>query len=172
MRGQRAVIYQSMEMRMACEVLAGEEGQMSVELAATLPIVLVVALIILNLMRFVGACAQFDRVAPNAVVSQGVSPPGEQTESGAVGRVTSCIEDAMRGDGTYSVEVRASSVALVGEEGSGFSIGSNLTRYTCTFRMRPWPSGLSIAGIGLGPPIALEHTRSYVVDRFKPGVVI
>ena len=72
MRGRKAAVDQSMEMCMAYDALAGEEGQMSVELAATLPVVLVVALIILNLMRFVGACAQFDRVAPNAFVSQGV----------------------------------------------------------------------------------------------------
>lgn len=43
MRGRKAAVDQSMEMCMAYEALAGEEGQMSVELAATLPVVLVVA---------------------------------------------------------------------------------------------------------------------------------
>jgi len=39
---------------------------MTVELAVLTPVVIVVALVAYNLMRFVGACAAFDRVARTA----------------------------------------------------------------------------------------------------------
>ena len=57
---------------------------MTVELAVVVPVTIVVALIVLNLMWFVDACAAFDQAALDAVVAHGVSPAGEQTQSAAV----------------------------------------------------------------------------------------
>ena len=152
-------------------LVADESGQMTVELATVLPVVVILGLIALNLMRFVGACSQFDRLALNAVISQGVSPAGEQGGDASTEQVGEAIRLAMGGD-SYTVSVRTERVALVGVDGSPFSISSNLTRYVCTLRMRTWPSGVAIAGVSLGAPLALEHEREFVVDRFRPGVVM
>ncbi len=70
-------------------------GQMAVELAVLLPVVIVVALIDYNLMRFVGACAAFDHVASEQIVAQGVSPKGDAREP-AVDEIRAQIEQALQ----------------------------------------------------------------------------
>lgn len=148
---------------------SNESGQMAVELAVLVPVVLVVALVILNLMRFVGACAVFDRVSLDAVVSHGVAPAGEQTNLVAVDEVGSCVKDALD-DESYEVEVRAES--LSGDGTGVFSLASHLTRYTCTLVYRPWPTSLRLPGITYQAPLSLRHERTLVVDRYRPGVVL
>ena len=60
---------------------------MTVELAVVTPVVIVVALVVLNLMWFIEACAAFDQAALDAVVSHGVAPAGEQSQLAAVDEV-------------------------------------------------------------------------------------
>lgn len=150
-----------------------ERGQMAVELAVLVPVVIVVGLTIFNLMRFIEVCAIFDRVALDAVVSQGVAPNGEQTEIAAVGAVRSCIEDALSSS-RCSVSVSARDVATFGRPTRGltFPVSPLLTDFVCTLTYRPWPSSFVIAGVTYDSPIALTHSRSIVIDRFRPGVVV
>lgn len=89
----------------------GRCGQMTVELAVVVPAAIVVALIVLNLMWFVDACAAFDQAALDAVVAHGVSPAGEQTGSAAVAQVTAALEQAMGREGACEVEVSAQAVS-------------------------------------------------------------
>lgn len=153
--------------------VAGERaGQMSVELAALLPVMVVVAFAVYNLMRYVELCAQFDQVAIDAVVSQGVAPPGEQSIANSEREVRFCVEEAMGGEGTCEVEVRAEAVGRLGEGSEDLTVLPSLTRFTCTLKVRPWPSRLSVAGVELSPPALLVHERSLVVDRYRPGVVV
>ena len=49
-------------------------------------------------------------------------------------------------------------------------IGS-LRTYRCVMRYRPWPSGLTIAGVELGAPAFLTHERVVTVDPWRSGVV-
>lgn len=70
-------------------------GQMAVELAVLVPVVLVVALVGVNLMEFMALCARFDRACLDAVVSHGVSPAGEQSQVGAVDEVREALSLAM-----------------------------------------------------------------------------
>lgn len=155
-----------------CALARDERGQMAVELAVVIPVAIVVALVVYNLCRFVEACATFDRVAPDAVVAQGVSPAGEQSALSSAGQVKTCIEQALN---MRSCEV---SVAVSGPpdpvSGGGltFPLSPLLTTYTCTLRYRPWPSGFVMAGVAFRPPVALVHVRTLVVDRFRPGVVV
>lgn len=158
--------------RQAGGVLAYERGQAAVELAVVLPMTIVVALVIFNLCRFVEACATFDRVAPDAVISQGVSPAGEQSSLSSAGQVKSCIERALS---MRSCEV---DVTVAGElethpaQGVGFSMSPLLTTYTCTLRYHPWPGSFVLAGVPFRPPVSLVHVRTLVVDRYRPGVVV
>jgi hypothetical protein len=146
---------------------------MTVELAALLPVTLVCGLIVMNLMQFVVACARFDRVALDAVVSQGVSAAGDQDSLTAVADVRSAIVRAMGDDERLDLEV---SVAAAEDgtpsEGAVFSLATGLVRFTCTLRFHPWPREVSIAGVSMGAPLSLVHERQLVVDRYKPGVVV
>lgn len=144
---------------------------MTVELAVMTPVVIVVALIVLNLMWFIEACAAFDQAALDAVISHGVAPAGEQTQVAAVDEVESSLSEALGREETCEVEVSASAVEG-GGEGTTFVISPLLTRYTCTLTYRPWPRLLRMPGITYAAPLALRHERQLVVDRYRPGVVV
>ena len=150
---------------------AGEGGQMTVELAVMVPVTIVVALIVLNLMWFVEACAAFDQAALDAVVAHGVSPAGEQTQAAAVAQVESALEQALGREGACEVEVSAQAVSG-GDEPTSLAISPLLTRYTCTLIYRPWPRLLRMPGVTYEAPLALRHERELVVDRYRPGVVV
>ena len=147
------------------------EGQMAVELAVTAPVVIVVALVLVNLMLFAEVCAAFDQAALDAVVAHGVSPAGEQTEVAAVEEVRSALAGALGREGSCEVEVRAERAGEAGQ-GSIMAISPLLTRYVCTLTYHPWPRLLRMPGITLAAPLALRHERALVVDRFRPGVVV
>ncbi len=152
--------------------LGSQRGQMAVELAVTIPVAIVVGLIVLNLCRFAEACATFDRVAFDAVVSQGVSPPGEQSALSAAGAVRSRIESALSMR-SCEVSVTVSGAGQpAGGDGLSFPVSPLLTTFTCTLRYRPWPGSFVIAGVRFGPPVSLTHVRTLVVDRYRPGVVV
>ncbi len=151
-----------------------ELGQMAVELAVMVPVIIVVGLTVYNLMRFVELSALFDRVALDAVVSQGVAPEGTQSEVAAVDAVRSCIEGALAHDGVeVSVSAEPAGEAARGSEGRiTFPISPLLTRFTCTLVYHPWPGSFVMAGVAYRSPLVLTHERSLVVDRFRPGVVV
>ena len=149
----------------------GERGQMAVELAALIPVIVVVALTAYNLMRYVELCAVFDRVALDAVISQGVAPAGEQEAHAAASAVQACIAETIASS-ACTVEVSVSSPHEGSQPGRlSILISPLLTRYTCTLHFRPWPSAFVLAGVVYDSPVTLVHTRSLVVDRFRPGVV-
>lgn len=148
----------------------GRRGQMVVEMAVAIPVVIVMALVVVNLMRFVGSCARFDRVSLDAVLTQGVSPEGEQDMASGVASVESALAASMSDVSSCTVEVRAEPVMRDGRA-SVFSLAPALTRFTCTLRFSPWPSHLSVGGIDAGVPLQLVHERSIVVDRYRSGVV-
>lgn len=149
-----------------------ERGQMTVELAVLAPVAIVVALVALNLMWFVEACAAFDQAALDAVVSQGVAPAGEQTQEAAVATVRSQIEGALTGRDYCEVEVRAERVSADPASSGALAASPLLTRYVCTLAYRPWPNLLRLPGVTYEAPLALRHSRELVVDRFRPGVVV
>lgn len=151
--------------------LASREGQMTVELAVVTPVVIVVALVVLNLMGFVEACAAFDQVALDAVVAHGVAPSGEQSEGRAASEVRSAIDELLGREGRCEVEVRAEAVGM-GATSSGLAMSPLLTRYVCTLTYRPWPRLLRMPGVTYEAPLALRHECELVVDRFRPGVVM
>lgn len=154
-------------------VRRAESGQMTVELAVMVPVVIVVGLTVFNLMRFIEMCSVFDHVALDAVLSQGVAPGGEQVESVAAASVRSCIEDALDSERcSVSVATRDVTPALHDAQGLVFPISPLLTDFVCTLSYRPWPSSFVIAGVAYDSPVVLRHTRSIVVDRFRPGVVV
>ena len=150
--------------------LNGRDGQMTVELAVMTPVVIVIALVVLNLMGYVEACAAFDQAAQDAVIAQGVAPAGSQNEARATEEVRSLLEDLLGREDRCEVEVRAEAVSG-GAEGS-FVISPLLTRYVCTLSYRPWPRLLRLPGVTYEAPLSLRHECELVVDRYRPGVVM
>ena len=147
-----------------------QRAQATVELAIVAPVLVVLALIVVNLMVFICACARFDRAAPDMVIAHGVSPSGEGTSSAA-----SQVEEALRAtmDG-YDVEVEVTCTAAGAQDGAGslLTLVGALKTYRCVMRMTPWPGGFSIAGVSVGAPPELVHEREVVVDPWRPGVVM
>ena len=153
------------------ERLRSDSGQMAVELAVLMPVIVVVALVVYNLARFVGYCATFDRVSLDAVLAQGVSPAGDQTELVAREAVRDAITRSLDAYGTCEVEV-AAEPAWQGGGNASLTTSPLLTRFRCTLLFRPWPRSFSIAGVAFDMPLALRHERALVVDRFRSGVVV
>ena len=153
--------------------LAGEErAQATVEMAFVVPVLLVLALIVYNIMLFVAATARFDRIAPDIVAAHAVSPSGEGDGSAddGVSVIESQIEGAMAG---YDVEIEVTCTEGGASSGDDLlTLIGGLRTYRCSMRMRPWPSSLSIAGVYLGAPVALAHHRDVTVDPWRPGVVM
>lgn len=155
--------------RRGWSALRDDTAQATVEMAVVVPVMLVLALIVYNVMVFMSAAARFDRVAPDIVVAQGVSPAGEEFGNGAA-VVAEQLEQAMDG---YDVEIEVS--AVYGDEAGGGSVLSMvgaLKTYRCVMRYTPWPSSFSIAGVSLGAPFALTHERPVTVDPWRSGVII
>lgn len=149
-----------------------EGGQMVVEAAVVMPVMIAVAVAVLNLMWFLEDCSRFDRVALDAVVAVAVSPPGEEQDAGArEAAVVEAIESAMGGARGVEVSVEVRTVWDDVADGLGFTFAPHLTRYVCTMTYRPWPSSLTVAFIDAAIPLELEHARSITVDRYRPGVV-
>lgn len=149
----------------------GTSGQMAVELAVLMPVIIVVALVVYNLARFVSLCATFDRVSMDAVLCGGVAPSGTQTVVHGVEEVRQALALAMGSPDACEVDVRAEQVGAGG--GSAvLSLAPALTSYTCTLMVRPWPSAFVLAGTRYDAPLVLRHERTLVVDRYRPGVVM
>ena len=60
-------------------ILREKRAQATAEMAVVAPVMIILALIVYNLMQFACAVARFDRVAPDIVLAQGVSPQGDAT---------------------------------------------------------------------------------------------
>ncbi len=149
----------------------GEElGQAAVEMALLIPVIVAVALVALNIMRFAELCARFDRIAPDAVLAHGVSPAGSSGELAGVDAVKEAIEEGM-GSLACEVEVSVEDLSLGGSGGTVLTLAAGTTRFTCTLGYTPWPSSLSIAGVGFRLPAVAKHERSIVVDRWKAAIV-
>ena len=134
-----------------------EHGQMAVELAVVMPVILIVLIIAVDMLVFAGECARFDHIAPQRVLAQAASAPMNGYELGAR---TAAIRAALESD-----FAKEGSSIEVSYEDAGVALAS-MSVYRCTFRFAPWP--LSIAGA----PALLEHECNIAVDPYTPGELL
>lgn len=137
-------------------------------MAVVTPVLLVLALISYNVAMFACAVARFDRVAPDVVVAHGVSPAGEEGLD-MPDAVRTALERAMEG---HDVEIEVEILKDAGESDSMLSLVAAPVAYRCTMKYKPWPAGLSVAGVRLGAPAWLVHEREVTVDPWRSGVVM
>ena len=135
-------------------------GQMTIELAAVLPVALTVALLAVNALTFFGQCAVFDRVAHEAVRIHAASPAYRQGAAQSCALVEADIMAAL-GSENVDVSVSYSSAAF------------DLDCYTATLEYSPTLFGMGLRSqvFGVSMP-RLIHSTDYVVDSYRAGVII
>ncbi|MDR3307508.1 MAG: pilus assembly protein, partial [Coriobacteriales bacterium] len=154
--------------------LRNERGQMVVELAVCLPVLLAVFGVVINLMVYFDACARFDRVAAEAVRLHAVSPSsGYETDERAL-TVQGEIQDAFVEEEEYiSIEVtgEARTDSYVPLADSAVMLSPYLETYVCEMCFYP-PFPFSNNGSFFGIEFSgLVHHRFYTVDPYRPGVL-
>lgn len=144
-------------MHTTCRGMCRERGQMAVELAIVMPIILIVLVIAIDMLVFADECARFDHIAPQRVLAHATSAPMDGYDPDTrTAAICAALEDDFAKEGS-SVEVS--------REDAGVVLAS-MSVYRCTFRFAPWP--LSIAGA----PALLEHECSVAVDPYTPGELL
>ena len=137
-----------------------ETGQMTIELAAVLPVLMIVAMIAVNAMTFFAECAVFDRAAHEAVRVHAAAPAYGQGPSQSCALAEADIRTAL-GDDNVVVSVTHTSAER------------DLDRYTATLEFSPTLFGMGLRSHVFGVDMPrLVHTTSYVVDSYKPGVIV
>lgn len=136
----------------------GESGQMAVELAIVLPLVLVVFVIALDCMVFMGECARFDHIACQRVLALGVSPAKDGY--GADARVES-VRAALAGE--FDAHGERVEVSCSRADGAG-----GVAVYELGLSMPLWPLGGTTL-FGTGMPSLLQHRFRFAVDPYTPG---
>lgn len=139
----------------------GERGQMAVEFAIVLPVIVAVMVVVVDCMVYLGHCARLDHLAPQQTLAIAASPVRDLYPS--EDRVTA-VQEALRAE-FPSDEV----VISVSSEPAGVVL-SSMEVYTFSLRMSPWP--LSRGGtvlFGMRIPVYLEHEYSFAFDPYTPG---
>ena len=139
---------------------ADERGQMTVELAVAMPVLIIVAVIAVNACTFLAECATFDRVAHQAVRVHAASPSYGQGVEQSCALIEEEVREALS-DGPFDVSVGHSAT------------GADLDEFTVVLEYHPTLFGMGLRSQVFGVEMpALTHTVTYVVDVYKPGVIV
>lgn len=139
----------------------GESGQMAVELAIVLPIILVVLVIAFDGVVFVSECARFENIAPQKTMARAVSPTKKHYSNKK--RVKLVEKDLAKEFSRYGEKVKVTSRKL-GVAYAGIRV------YDFELSMTPWPLGASRSRIlGVGLPRLLRHKYSFAFAPYTPG---
>ena len=137
-----------------------DRGQMTVELAVALPVLLAVALVVVNAAALFGECAAFDNLFCEAVRVHAVAPAYGQGRQESAALVQRELERQFGAD-NLGVSVEAEPAA------------GGHTRFTGTLRFAPTLFGLPFCGEVFGVPLPeLTHRVQLVVDCYKPGLLL
>ena len=140
---------------------ASERGQMVVELAVVLPVMLAVMVIACDCMAFMGESARFDQLAFQQVLAEAASPARDAYPlEERMQRAQESLSSAFDGTG-QSVRIEW--------DAADTSFGDMVT-CRCTLRMAPWPLDVSGGDVfGIGAPVHLEHVCTFAFDPYTPG---
>lgn len=156
-----------MHMLNIMRTLTKETGQMTVELAFLIPVVIVVALIIVNLGFFTSACAQFDRAAADLTLSHGAAPSNEQSSTQVQTEIQASLQQVM---GEHvDVDVALQHIDAT-KTSALFTLNPTRIQVRCTMHFHPVPSSFSISGISLNTPLELVHEKTLVIDLGPAGL--
>ncbi|MDO5044958.1 MAG: hypothetical protein Q4E22_06670 [Coriobacteriia bacterium] len=150
--------------------LRDEKGQMFVEYALLLPVVLILIIVLINLFWYVRAVVHFDQISTNAVLAHASSPSASH-ESNSHDLVRQAIEKSLKD--FKRIEISVSSEGLDSDENTKalFSLKAHLKKYTCTLVYEPWPLSFGVGDFDAKIPLQLKYEKSLVIDPYRPGVV-
>ncbi len=135
-------------------------GQMTVEFVVVFPVLIIIAVIVVNALLFLSECAAFDRSARDAIRVHAASPAYGQTIEQSLARIDTTLHDR------FNKDHLSSSVGVTGGVGG-------LTTFTATLMFKPTLFGLglkeSVFGVSLP---ALKHAVSLTVSVYRPGVLL
>lgn len=139
--------------------LGEQKGQMTVEWAVAFPVFVVVAVVAVNALTFFSECAEFDRVARNAMRAYAAAPAYEQGVEQSCAQIKSALEQ----------EFSASNMeTTVSAEG----VAGGKTRFVAILRYEPTLFGLGMKSEVFGVTLPrLEHRTQLVLEMYKPGVL-
>jgi len=153
-------------------ILKNNQGQMTVELAVCIPVLLMLAAIAYNVLGYLEVCARFDRAAAEAVRIEAASPGyGAYGSQVRAERVRSLISQSFAQRDNVQIDVSVAPAG--GDSGSSgaaavFAFPTRLETYTCTLHYQPPGFGRKVFGV---QAFDLEHSGHYTIDPFRPGVV-
>lgn len=137
-----------------------ERGQMTVELAVAMPVLIIVAVIAVNALTFFVDCAVFDRAFCDAVRTYAAAPAYGQGAAQSCSSVEQVVREALS---QPNVDISVSH----GKTGFDFD------EYTGVIEYQPTLFGLGLRSSVFGVALpTLSHTTTYVVDSYKAGVVV
>lgn len=139
---------------------ANDRGQMTIELAVAFPVLVIVAVIAVNACTFFYDCAVFDRVSREAVRVYATSPAYGESAGNACASVEQTVKGQLNAP-NLDVQVSHAPVDVAFDE------------YRMTLGYAPTLFGLGLRSEVFGVALPrLEHTTVFVVDSYKPGVVV
>lgn len=149
--------------------LVSTDGQMTVELACVLPVMIVLALILLNVMVFLNCSAEFERTALQAIVIHGE----EAKSSSDLAQKARIIEELL--SKVFENNERVSfAVTIMPEKNSAgtfklLSLIPQLYRYECEMTYTPYPLKGLFGIVDYEAPLVLTQKVSLVVDTYRKG---
>lgn len=138
---------------------ANKEGQMTVELAVAFPVLIIVAVVMVNALSFAGECARFDRISRNSLRTETSTPSIDESTSASCSRVKEVLDEEFRAD-NESVEV-----SILQEKDFCVEFECELKWYPTLFGM-----GLKSEVFGVHM-LELSHKNSLVIDPHRAGDV-
>lgn len=144
--------------------LGGESGQMAVELAVVLPVILVVMVIAIDCMVFVSESARFDHVAAQKTLAKAVSPTKKYYEN--KDRVKLVKKELSKEFDGYGEEVKVTSR-------KPNLLYAGIRVYDYELSMTPWPLGKAGGKLfGVKVPKLLKHKYSFAFAPYTPGKIL
>lgn len=144
----------------SCEKIDDKSGQMAVELSIVFPIMIIVAVVLVNALSFASECARFDREARNAIRCEASTPAINEGYFGPASRIESALQSSFSAS-NESISVSASKSSLF------------TTRYECELMWSPTLFGIgmktSVFGVQL---FQLSHKCALSVDPYRAGDVL
>lgn len=134
-----------------------ETGQMVVELCVVMPVILMVCIAIVDGLVFAAACAQFDHLAPQAVLAVAGSPSGSEFDAqGSASEIEARLLEEM-GEERMDIAIEAS------EDG-------RVCSYSCQLSVVPWPLGDAGGKLfGMSIPVRLSRTYTFCIRPYVIG---
>lgn len=132
---------------------------MTIELCIALPALIVIAVIAVNGLTFFAQCAEFDRIARNAVRLYATSPEYGESKGDAVPKIAMLLDESIEGD-NVSCDVQCTT----SHEG--------YATYKMTLEFSPTLFDMGLRSEIFGVPLPrLTHSTALTVDPYRPGML-